>query len=126
MEFIVDNANYFDNDEEMLSFVVQELTNVSHQINDFSPRCTVYMLKALLECMTTDNLGEDQIHLSCNGIVIKDDRVISSYGIINGNVMHIVPLLCGGARTRITEYVDLIPYLMTNTSSNEDSDEDFD
>ena len=30
MEFIIDNANYFYNDEEILYFVVQELTNASH------------------------------------------------------------------------------------------------
>ena len=44
MKFIIDNANYFDDDEEILSFVVQELTAASHQINEFSPRCTVCML----------------------------------------------------------------------------------
>ena len=81
----------------------------------FSLRCTVYMLKTLLGSMTTDNLREDQIRLICNGIVIEDDRVISSYGITNGTVMYLVPLLRGGARTRRIRYVDLVPYLMTST-----------
>ena len=49
MKFIIDNANYIDDDEEMISFVVQELTVAAHQINDFSPRCTVYLLKLYLE-----------------------------------------------------------------------------
>ena len=110
----------------MLSFVVQESTAVSHQINDFSPRCTVYMLKTLLGSMTTGNLREDQMRLVCNGIVIEDERVISSYGITNGTIMHLVPRLRGGARTRRTGYVEPIPYLMTDTSSDEDSDEDSD
>ena len=29
--------------------------------------------------------------------------------------MYLVPLLRGGARTRRTRYVDLVPYLMTST-----------
>ena len=44
MEFIIDNANDFDDDEENISFVVQELTAAAHQIHDFSLRCTLYML----------------------------------------------------------------------------------
>ena len=78
--------------------------------------------------MTTGNLREDQMRLICNGIVIEEDRVISSYGITNGTVMHLVRLLRCGARTRRTAYA--IPYLMNDTSSDEDSyensDEDFD
>ena len=34
MEFIIDNANDFDYDEENISFVVQELTAVVHQIHE--------------------------------------------------------------------------------------------
>ena len=64
--------------------------------------------------------------LICNGIVIDDDRVISSYGITNWTVIYLVLLLRGGARTRRTVYVDPIPYLMTDTSSDEDSGEDSD
>ena len=44
MKFIIDNANDFDDDEENISFVVQELTAAAHQIHDFSLRCTLYML----------------------------------------------------------------------------------
>ena len=56
----------------------------------YSLRCTLYMLKTLLGSMTTDNLREDQIRLICNNIVIEDDRLISSYGITNGTVIHLV------------------------------------
>ena len=76
--------------------------------------------------MSTLDLREDQMRLICNGIVIDYDRVISSYGITNGSVMYLVPLLRGGARTRKTVYVDPIPYLMTDTSSDEDYGEDSD
>ena len=79
------------------------------------------MLKALFGSITTDNLKEYQIHLICNGIVIEDDRVISSYCITNGTIMHLVPRLRGK-----TGYIELIPYLMTVTSSDEYSDEDSD
>ena len=74
--------------------------------------------------MTTGNLREDQMRLICNGIVIEEDRVISSYVITNGIVMHLVLRLRGGARTIRTAYV--IPYLMTDTSSGKYSDEDSD
>ena len=43
-------------------------------------------------------------------------------GIANGTVIHLVGRLRGGARTRRTARA--IPYLMTETSSDEDSDED--
>ena len=66
------------------------------------------------------------MRLVCNGIVIEDDRVISSYCITNGIIMHLVHRLRGGARTRRTGYIELIPYLMTVTSSDEYSDEDSD
>ena len=74
--------------------------------------------------MTTGNLREDKMRLFCNGSVIEDDRVISSYGITNGTVMHLVPGLRDGDRIRRTAYA--IPYLMTDTSSDEISDEDSD
>ena len=90
MEFIIDNANDIDYDEENISFVVQELTGEVYQIDNFLPRCTVYMLKTLLGTMTTGNLREDQMRLICNGIIIEEDRVISSYGITNGTVIHLV------------------------------------
>ena len=122
MEFIIDNANNIDYDEENIWLVVQELTAEAYQIDNFSPRCTVYMLKALLGSMSTANLREDQIRLICNGIVLEDDRVISSYDITDGTVMHLVRRLRGGARTRRTTRA--IPYLSTETSSDEDSDED--
>ena len=124
MEFIIDNANDFDYDEENISFVVQELTAAAHQIHDVSPRCTVYILKTLLGSMRTGNLRENQMRVICNSIVIEDGRVISSYGITNGTIIHLVPRLRGGARTRRTTYA--IPHLMTDTSSDEDSDEDSD
>ena len=66
------------------------------------------------------------MRLVCNGVVIEDDRVISSYCITNGTIMHLVPRLRDGARTRRTGYIELIPYLMTVTSSDEYSDEDSD
>ena len=66
------------------------------------------------------------MRLMCNGIVMEDDRVISSYGITNGTVMHFVPRLRGGVRTRRTAYVDLIPFLMNDTYYDEDYDEDSD
>ena len=80
------------------------------------------MLKTLLGSISTANLREDQMRLICNDIVLEDDRVISSYGITDGTVMHLVRYLRGGARTRRTARA--IPYLMTETSSDEDSDED--
>ena len=122
MEFIFNNADDIDYDEENISFVVQELTGEVYQIDDFSPRCTVYMLKTLLGSMSTANLREDQIRLICHDIVLEDDRVISSYDITDGTVMHLVRRLRGGARTRRTARA--IPYLSTETSSDEDSDED--
>ena len=82
------------------------------------------MLKILLGSMTTGNLREDQIRLICHRVVLEDDRVISSYDIIDGTRMHMIRRNRGGARTRRTAYA--IPYLMTDTSSDEDSDEDFD
>ena len=109
MEFIIDNASYFDDDEAMLSFVVHELIAASHQVNDVSFRCIVYKLKTLLISMTTGNLREDQMRLICNGIIIENDRVISSYGITNSIIMHLVRLLRGGTRIRRTAYVDPIP-----------------
>ena len=84
------------------------------------------MLKTLLGSMTTGKLREGQMRLVCNGIVIEDDRVISSYGITNGTIMHLVSRLHGGARTRRTGYVEPIPYLMTDTSSGGDSYENSD
>ena len=38
MECIIDSATYFDGDEELFSFVIQELDSMAHQINDFSYR----------------------------------------------------------------------------------------
>ena len=40
-----DTKKFFEDDEEMLSFVVRELGSTVHNINTFSARCTVYMLK---------------------------------------------------------------------------------
>ena len=90
MEFIFDNANDIDYDEKNISFVVQKLSGEAYQIDDFSPRCTVYMLKMLLGSMSSANLREDQIRHICHGIVLEDDRVISSYDITDGTVMHMV------------------------------------
>ena len=79
-------------------------------------------MKTLLGSMSTANLREDQIHLICNSTVLEDDRAISSYDITDGTVMHLVRRLRGGARTRRTARA--IPYLMTETSSDDDSDGD--
>ena len=122
MEYIFNNANDIDNDEENISFVVQELTGVAFQIVDFSPRCTVYMLKTLLATMSTAYLTEDNIRLIFDRVVLEDDRYLSSYDIIDGTRMHMIRRNRGGARTRRTAHA--IPYLSTETSSDEDSDED--
>ena len=80
------------------------------------------MLKSLLVYMSTVALREDQMRLICNGIIMEDDILICSYGITNGTVMHLIPRLRGGARTRRTAYVDPIPFLMNVSSSDEDCD----
>ena len=95
MEFIFDNANDIDNDEENISFVVQELSGEALQIVDFSPRCTVYMPKTLLASMSTANLSEDNIRLIFDRVVLEDDRVISYYDITDGTSMHMVRRLRG-------------------------------
>ena len=111
MEFIFNNANDIDNDEENISFVVIELTGVSFQIVDFSPRCTVYMLKTLLATMSTAYLTEDKIRLIFDRVVLEDDRCLSYYDIIDGTRMHMF------YRLR-----QAIPYFSPETSSDEDSD----
>ena len=40
-----DTESFFEDDEEMLSFVVRELGSTVYNINSFSAHCTVYMLK---------------------------------------------------------------------------------
>ena len=122
MEYIFNNANDIDYDEENISFVVQELTGVTFQIVDFSPRCTVYMLKTLLATMSTAYLTEDNIRLIFRGVVLEHDRDLRSYDIIDGTRMHMIRRNRGEARTRRTAYA--IPYLMDDTSSDENSDED--
>ena len=122
MEYIFNNANDIDYDEENISFSVQELTGVTFQIVDFSPRCTVYMLKTQLATMSTAYLTEDNIRLIFRGVVLEHDRDLRSYDIIDGTRMHMIRRNRGGARTRRTAYA--IPYLMDDTSSDENSDED--
>ena len=123
MEYILNNANDIDNDEENISFSVQELTGVTFQIVDFSPRCTVYMLKTQLATMSTAYLTEDNFRLIFRGVVLEHDRDLRSYDIIDGTRMHMIRRNRGGARTRRTTIL-AIPYLSTETSSDEDSDED--
>ena len=74
--------------------------------------------------MSTIDLREDQMRLICNGTIMEDDRLISSYGVINGTVMYLDPRLRDGARTRRTAYVDTISFLMNHFSF--DSFEPFD
>ena len=128
MECIIDSATYFDGDEELFSFVIQELDSMAHQINDFSYRWTVYMLKHLLVGISILDLREDQMSLTCNSTMMEDDKLINVYVIINGTVKHLIPRLRGGARIKNTTYVDLIPFLINDSSSDssESSDEDSD
>ena len=80
------------------------------------------MLKTLLATMSTAYLTEDNIRLIFRSVVLEDDRYLSSYDIIDGTRMHMIRRNRGGARTRRTVYA--IPYLMNDTSSDENSDED--
>ena len=87
------------------------MTAVSHQINDFPLRCTVYMLKTLLATISTAYLTEDNIRLIFDRVVLEDDRYLSYYDIIDGTRMHMF------YRLR-----QAIPYFSPETSSDEDSD----
>ena len=130
MESVIESTSYFKGNLKMLSFIVRELTGREYQINDFSYRSTVFMLKSVLARMSTSNYLEESIRLIFGRRVFEDNEQIISSSTTNGSVVHFIRRNRGGTRSNRIHYTDPIPVLLneyysnSSESSNEDSDEE--